>query len=171
MLLDRDGVINEMRPDYVKSVRELKLLPGAVDGIVELSRSGRRIVVVTNQSAIGQGLVSPETVDAIHRHLQRIVEERGGRIDGFLVCPHRSDESCACRKPAPGLIWRARDELGMDLASTVLVGDQPSDLEAAVAAGCDSILVTDDVPGSRPAVQPVFVAASLAAAAELIRAA
>jgi len=149
VLLDRDGVINRMRPDYVKRWEELELLPGAVEALARLSRAGCEVVVLTNQSAIGRGLTTRKQIDEIHRRLSAVVAQAGGRIQAFLLCPHTPVDGCACRKPAPGLLLRARDELGIDLARAVLVGDQLSDLEAARAAGCPAILV--DPAGDRAA--------------------
>ena len=141
VFLDRDGVINRMRDDYVKSWDDFELLPGAVEAIVRLGRSGRDVIVLTNQSAIAQRLVTLEVVDEIHSRLASLVAERGGHIRAFLICPHSRDEGCDCRKTAPGLLLRARDELGARLADAVMIGDQASDVEAARAAGCEAILV------------------------------
>jgi D-glycero-D-manno-heptose 1,7-bisphosphate phosphatase len=172
VLLDRDGVINRMMPNYVKSMGELELLAGAIDAVVRLSTSGRAVIVITNQSAIGRGIIGRAAVDEIHEHLDELVRERGGSIRGFLVCPHAPDAGCDCRKPAPGLILQARDRFDADLARTVLVGDQVSDLQAAAAAGCDAILVGDDAPARElAATTAVPVVAALPQAAELICAA
>jgi histidinol-phosphate phosphatase family protein len=169
VLLDRDGVINRMRPDYVKRWEEMELLPGAVEALARLSRAGCRLVVLTNQSAIGRGILTHEGVDEIHQRLDAVVKEAGGRIDAYLVCPHAPADACACRKPAPGLLLRARDELGVDLGRAVLIGDQPSDLEAAEAARCDAILVDPEgrlEAGSR--LSGELVVRSLAEATDLI---
>jgi len=169
VFLDRDGVINRMRTDYVKSWDDFEPLPGALDAVGRLTRCGRDVIVLTNQSAIGQKLISPQVVDEIHSRLAAIVEERGGRIRAFLVCPHRIEDHCNCRKPAPGLFIRARDELGVDLASSIMVGDQPWDVQAAKAAGCDAILLRADCSvASIPSPPGYTVASDLAAAAGLI---
>src|SRR2546429_5773842 len=135
VLLDRDGVINRMRPDYVKRWDELELLPGAVEALARLSRAGCDVVVLTNQSAIGRGLTTRKQVDEIHRRLGAVVAQAGGRIQAFLLCPHTPVDGCACRKPAPGLLLRARGELGVDLARAGLVGDPLSHPQAAPPAG------------------------------------
>src|SRR5258706_15038184 len=137
VLLDRDGVINRMRTDYVKSWDDFELLPGAIEAIARLGRSGHDVIVLTNQSAIAQRLVGAQAVDDIHSRLAAMVVEHGGRIRAFLICPHGKDEGCGCRKPAPGLLFRARDELGVDLADAIMVGDQIWDIQAARAAGCE----------------------------------
>jgi D-glycero-D-manno-heptose 1,7-bisphosphate phosphatase len=144
VFLDRDGIINRMRADYVKRWEELEILPGALETLARLSAGGCDVIVLTNQSAIGRGLVSRQTVDDMHRRLAELIETRGGHVRAFLVCPHKPSDGCDCRKPAPGLLHRARDELDVELATAVLVGDQLSDVEAARAAGCRAILVDDE---------------------------
>jgi histidinol-phosphate phosphatase family protein len=148
LFVDRDGVINRMREDYVKSWDELELLPGAIESLASASKRGLELIVLSNQSAIGRGLVARETVDGIHRRIAALVAAEGGRIAAFLVCPHTPDDRCDCRKPAPGLLFRARDELGVDLSRAVMVGDQPTDVEAARAADCAAMLVGEDGIGA-----------------------
>lgn len=172
VFLDRDGVINRMRRDYVKRWEEFELLPGAVEAIAGITATGREVIVLTNQSAIAQGLVSADIVDGIHMRLEALVADRGGHIRAFLMCPHGRDDGCSCRKPAPGLFFRARDELGVDLAEAVMVGDQAEDVRAARAAGCESILVdATGIEGPFAEAADCTVVPSLAQAAELICAA
>jgi D-glycero-D-manno-heptose 1,7-bisphosphate phosphatase len=101
--------------------------------------------------------------------LEALVEEQGGHIREFLVCPHGPDDGCSCRKPAPGLFFRARDELGVNLAEAVMVGDQIWDVQAARAAGCDAILI-DSTGGKAHAIEAagLMIVSNLAAAADLI---
>ncbi len=139
--MDRDGVINRNRSDYVKQWGELELIPGALEAIAFISSSGRDLIVLTNQSAIARRLVTTETVDDIHNRLAALVAARGGSIKAFLVCPHAPEDRCHCRKPAPGLFFRAQDELQVNLANAVMIGDQITDVEAANSAGCDAILI------------------------------
>jgi D-glycero-D-manno-heptose 1,7-bisphosphate phosphatase len=156
-----------MRPNYVRRWEEIEILPGALQALARLTAAGLDLIVLTNQSAIGRGLVSRETVDGINRRLAEAVEASGGRLTEFLICPHAPAEACDCRKPAPGLLLRARDELGVDLERAILIGDQRSDIEAARAAGCRAILIDPDGP-QRPAAAGYRTARSLAEAAELI---
>lgn len=144
MLLDRDGVITRRRDDYVKSWDEVEVLPGAVDAVARLCAAGYRVAVVTNQSAVGRGLMTQETLDSIHDRLDALVRAAGGEISEFVVCPHRPDDGCHCRKPLPGLLLEAGRRLGIDLGATFMIGDQPSDLIAALAAGCRPILVEEN---------------------------
>ncbi|MGW8256657.1 MAG: D-glycero-alpha-D-manno-heptose-1,7-bisphosphate 7-phosphatase [Thermoguttaceae bacterium] len=141
VFLDRDGVIIENRPDHVKSWSEVRFLPAVFPAMHKLALSQAAIVVISNQSAVGRGLI---TFDAAWNLQQRIVEEiekHGGRIDASYICPHHPDDKCDCRKPAPGMILQAARELDLDLAKSWFVGDAVSDLEAAKAAGIKAILV------------------------------
>jgi len=146
VFLDRDGVLVRDRPDYVKGWAEVEIVPGAFAALARLRSAGARIFVATNQSAVGRGIVRREAVDDIHERLARIAEAHGAPIDGFLVCPHRPDEGCACRKPKPGLLLQAQRERGFDLSTAYMVGDQASDALAALAAGCTPILVGREAP-------------------------
>ena len=141
VFLDRDGVINENRPDYVTTWDEFVFLPGVIEPLRRLAQSDLAIVVITNQSAIGRGLVSLKEAEAINHFMVAEIERFGGRVDGVFMCPHRPDEACDCRKPRPGLLLRAAKELGLDLKRSFLVGDALSDVEAARASGCQPILV------------------------------
>ena len=141
VFLDRDGVINENRPEYVKSWDEFRFLPGALASLARLARSPFAIVVLSNQSAINRGLVSWPEVNAINARMVRQVEAHGGRIDGVYVCPHRPDEGCSCRKPEPGLLHQAAAELAIDLNSSYVVGDALADMQAGLKSRCIPLLV------------------------------
>lgn len=141
VFLDRDGVINENRDDYVKDWTEVRFIPGALAALACLSTLPFSIVLITNQSAIGRGILTLEQVEAIHRRLVTEIQAHGGRMDGVYYCPHHPDVGCDCRKPQPGLLYRAAQELELDLARSYLIGDAVSDVEAALAAGCRPILV------------------------------
>lgn len=141
VFVDRDGVIVRNRPDYVKSWGEVEFIPGALNGLRLLAAAGQRVFVITNQSAVGRGLVSRRQVDQIHGQLSAMVRDAGGLIEAFLVCPHRPQDACGCRKPSPGLLLWARDRFGVDLTASCVIGDCETDIAAAAAAGCRSILV------------------------------
>lgn len=141
IFVDRDGVINENRADYVKSCQEFRFLPGSREAIAQLTRAGHRIIVCSNQAAVARGLVSIETVEEIHRCMLAGIAELGGAIEKVYYCPHGKDENCACRKPRPGMLLRARDELALDLSDAVFIGDSITDVRAALAAGVQAMLV------------------------------
>src|SRR2546429_2033319 len=141
IFLDRDGVINENRADYVKSWSEFRFLPGSSEAIAKLTQAGHRIIVCTNQAGIARGTLSVEAVEDIHHRMIASIYDIGGKIEKVYYCPHDRDGDCSCRKPRPGMLLRARDELGIDLRDAVFIGDSITDVRAGLAAGVHSILV------------------------------
>jgi D-glycero-D-manno-heptose 1,7-bisphosphate phosphatase len=141
VFLDRDGVINQNRDDYVKRWDEFAFLPGALDALRRLAQTPLLIIVVTNQSIINRGLASVQEVQDICRRMIEEIQNHGGRIDGVLMCPHRPDEGCNCRKPRPGLLLEAADRFHLDLPQSYLIGDAMSDVEAGLNAGCRVLMV------------------------------
>ena len=142
IFIDRDGVIIHNQASYVRSLKQVTIYPRAVQALALAAQSRYKIVVVTNQAGVGKGLYSLETVHEIHHEIRRAVEQAGGRIDAFYICPHRSDEQCECRKPKPGLLKQAACDLKIDLAGSYMIGDALSDLLAGQLAGVkESMLV------------------------------
>jgi histidinol-phosphate phosphatase family protein len=141
IFLDRDGVINENRSDYVKSWHEFRFLPGAKEAIVRLTQAGHRILVCTNQAGIAHGIIPVETIEEIHRLMIAEIALAGGRIEQVYYCPHAKDANCFCRKPRPGMLLRARDEQGIDMNDAVFIGDALTDIQAGLEAGLHTILV------------------------------
>jgi D-glycero-D-manno-heptose 1,7-bisphosphate phosphatase len=169
VFLDRDGVIVRCRRDYVKSPDELEPLPGALEAIHRLCQARHRVIVFTNQSAVGRGILAADELFAIHRRLDRLVASRGGQISGYLVCPHHPDDDCPCRKPRPGLLQEARARMGVDLGSAFVIGDQVSDLEAAWSVGSRAVLTLSGETHAAPRGTPDYLlAADLAGAADLV---
>lgn len=141
VFLDRDGVINESRRDYVKRWEEFRFLPGVLPSLRTLASSPFRVVIVTNQSAVGRGLMSHDVLEDIHRRMLERIVSAGGRVDAIYCCPHRPSDGCSCRKPRPGLFQQAATDLQIDLGRSYCIGDKPSDLQAGFRAGCQGILV------------------------------
>ncbi len=135
VFLDRDGVLIENRPDYIREWSHVKILPRVLDALSGFQHEGFKIVVVTNQSAIGRGLMSFNTAQEISNRLVKTIKESGGWIDGVYICPHKPEEQCTCRKPKPGLLLQAAQDLSIDLHSSWMIGDAWSDLLAGQAAG------------------------------------
>ncbi len=135
IFLDRDGVIVENSPNYIRSQEELAYIPGSLHSLVEMRDSPYKIVVVTNQSAVGRGIISAELAGQINDRVVDEIHRAGGRIDGSYMCPHSPQEACSCRKPAPGLLLQAAAELSIDLPRSFMIGDAISDLLAGQAAG------------------------------------
>jgi D-glycero-D-manno-heptose 1,7-bisphosphate phosphatase len=143
IFLDRDGVINKNRSDYVKTVDELEILDVG-NAIKKLKENNFLVVVISNQSAINRGLTSHENVKKIHFKIQDYLKNKGTTIDAFYYCPHRPDENCDCRKPKPGLFEKATHELNIDILSSWMIGDRDSDIEAASQIGCKSIKIFEN---------------------------
>ena len=145
VILDRDGVLNERPPraHYVRSWAEFRWLPGALEALRLLRSGGFRIVVVSNQAGIARGAMSAADLDDIHRRMVAEAEAAGGGIDASYHCPHDWDEGCECRKPKPGMLYEAQRDFSLDLTRTLLVGDDERDGQAAEAAGCPYVLVSD----------------------------
>ena len=116
-------------------------MPNSLDALRRLASLNWPVVIVTNQSAIGRGLTTRETVDDIHVRMTQMILAAGGRVDCVLYCPHRPEDDCTCRKPRPGLLQMAAQRLPIDLNRSFLVGDAESDIRAAVAVGCRPIFV------------------------------
>ncbi|MDY6957098.1 MAG: D-glycero-beta-D-manno-heptose 1,7-bisphosphate 7-phosphatase [Pseudomonadota bacterium] len=141
IVLDRDGVINRDRADYVKTPQELDFLPGSLAAIARLTEAGFGMAVATNQSAVGRGLLTREGLAVIHAHLESEIQRAGGRLAGIFVCPHAPDADCRCRKPRPGLLQRIAAWASIDPAALTVVGDAARDLEAARSIGARAVLV------------------------------
>ncbi|MBI2921170.1 MAG: HAD-IIIA family hydrolase [Planctomycetes bacterium] len=151
VFLDRDGVLCEDRADYVKSWAEWRWVPGALEGAAALARAGRRLVVITNQACVGRGLVVPAMLADIHGRMTAELAAAGAPLAGLYVCPHAPEAGCECRKPKPGLLLRAAQELEIDLAASAFVGDALRDREAAEAAGVGTFLLVLTGQGSESA--------------------
>lgn len=141
IVLDRDGVINEDSPDYIKSPDEWHAIPGSLEAIARLHRAGFRIVVATNQSGVGRGLFDIDTLWDIHRKMLSEVVDAGGYIVRIFFCLHTPDDNCDCRKPKPGLLYQAAEYLACGLENMIVIGDSARDLEAGLSVGAQAILV------------------------------
>ena len=144
VFLDRDGVINRERKDYVKNVNEFEIFDGVVEAITLLKKNNFLVIIITNQSAINRNLLSIAMLEEIHNYFKNYLKVNGTHIDGIYYCPHRPDEGCLCRKPKPGLLLKAAQDFDVDLKNSWMIGDCDKDVEAAKAAGCNWILISRD---------------------------
>jgi D-glycero-D-manno-heptose 1,7-bisphosphate phosphatase len=167
VFMDRDGVLNEDR-GYVSRPEDFQWLPGAVQALRWLKRAGWRLVIVTNQSGIARGLYGPAEYDNLTSWMESELAAQEVRFDGIYHCPHLRDaplaawrRQCECRKPQPGMLRRAARELDLDLASSVMIGDKPSDIaagRAAKLAACIRIASAPAADASSPELAPNEVA-------------
>ena len=129
VILDRDGVINQDSAEYIKSPEEWKPLPGSLEAIARLNQGGYHVVVATNQSGVGRGLLDMATLNAIHEKMHKALAQAGGRIDAVFYCPHAEDANCNCRKPKPGLLEDIARRFNADLTDVPCIGDALRDLQ------------------------------------------
>ncbi len=143
VFLDRDGVINFDSPNYILSPQQWRPIPGSLDAIARLSSAGIPVAIVSNQSALGRGMLDQETFQAIHARMMLEIEGTGGKIAHVAYCPHAPEDHCVCRKPRPGLLYKtlARLGLGRETAHVVFIGDSVRDAQAALAANITPVLV------------------------------
>ncbi len=148
VFLDRDGVLNRKMPraEYVRSWNDWQWLPGVREAVARLSRAGLRIIIVTNQAGIARGAMTEADLRLIHTQMKAELCEVGAEVGAVYYCPHGWDDDCNCRKPRPGMLWQAQKEFHLDLTRTCLVGDDDRDGEAAAAAGCHFLKVTEETP-------------------------
>ena len=147
VFLDRDGTINE-EVEYLSRLEDLRLFPNTGEAIGLINRSGMKAVVVTNQSGVARGFFDEAFLELLHDRISDMLAEKGAHIDRFYYCPHHPTEGrgkyrrdCYCRKPKPGMFQEAARDLHIDLASSYMIGDNQTDMEAALNAGVRGILV------------------------------
>ncbi len=141
VLLDRDGVLNVDRSHSVRDRSEFELIDGAPQAVRTINDKGYHVIVVTNQACVGRGELATDELEVIHRILLQNVREAGGEIEDIYVCPHVDADECECRKPNPGLLYRAQEDYGFNLEKTFFVGDDDRDMQAAQNAGARPAIV------------------------------
>lgn len=174
VFLDRDGTLVE-EVAYLHDPALVRLVPGAAAALRALAGAGFALAVVTNQAGVARGYYGEDAVERVHRRLRELLVAGGVALDGVWYCPHHPDGTvahltrpCRCRKPGPGMLEAAATELGLDLATSYLVGNDPSDVGAARAAGVTPLFVTTGHAAGRPAPDGVPAFGSLVEAAEAI---
>jgi D-glycero-D-manno-heptose 1,7-bisphosphate phosphatase len=141
LVLDRDGVINEERPDFVKSADEWVPYPSSIAAIGKLTYAGYRIVIASNQSGLGRGKFGIDALNTMHSKMNRLVAQAGGYIDAVFFCPHTPDIQCECRKPKPGMLIDIAERYHLEPKHIQMVGDSLRDLQAVATIGGQPILV------------------------------
>ena len=136
IFLDRDGVINRDSSEYIKSWAEFQFLPRSIDALKILKHNAFQVFIVTNQSAVGRGMISINDLNHLHAKMKSEIEAGGGLIQDIFFCPHHPQDQCSCRKPEPGLILSAQKKYRLSLSNAYLVGDSAKDIECAHRAGC-----------------------------------
>ncbi len=170
IFLDRDGVIIRKAPEgkYITKLEEMELLPGAAEAIAELTRSGFKVIVVTNQRGVSTGRIKLPDLDQIHVRLKQVIASHGGRLCDIFYCPHDISEGCQCRKPKAGMLRAAAVKYRLSLTKCWMVGDAASDISAGKSAGCKTALITSSGDSLAWVDPPDFWAESLSLATRRI---
>lgn len=154
IFLDRDGTINKY-VGFLRDIENFELLPGVAQAIRKIDASGYLVIVVTNQPVIARGEVSPEELQKIHNKMETLLGQEGAYLDGIYYCPHHPDKgfagerpeykiNCDCRKPKPGLLLKAAQDLNIDLSQSWMIGDGENDVKAGTNAGCRTALIAKE---------------------------
>jgi D-glycero-D-manno-heptose 1,7-bisphosphate phosphatase len=181
IIMDRDGTVCD-EVGYVNHVDRVRLLPRSAAAIRAANEAGFQTVVVTNQAGVARGYFEESLVEEVHERVRRLLAEQGARLDGIYYCPHHPEvgspayrKTCSCRKPSPGMLERARDEMGIDLRASYMIGDSVKDIEAGHRAGATKVLVLTgygkgelEHQSHAWSVRPDHVAADLASAIDWI---
>ena len=141
IFLDRDGVIIENRANYVRSWADVAFFPQALAALARIRETPRKIILVTNQSAVGRGIISWETAVSLNNRIIEVVRQAGGRIDAAYICPAAPGEDAPCRKPRPGMLLQAAADHQIDLSRSVMIGDALTDVQAGRAAGVGEVIL------------------------------
>ncbi len=167
VFLDRDGVlvrseVRDGKPYAPTRLEDFEILPDSIEATALLDEAGYVLVVVTNQPDVGNGAVEREIVEAMNARLAEVLP-----LKAIKVCYHGQGEGCACRKPKPGMLIEAAEELGIDLSRSIMVGDRWNDIDAGHAAGCKTVFINRNYGERRPD-RPGAVSGSLMEAAQII---
>jgi D-glycero-D-manno-heptose 1,7-bisphosphate phosphatase len=170
VVLDRDGTIIE-EVCYLSEPKQIRLIPGAAQALRDLTAMGFRLVVITNQSAVGRGFFDQAQLAKIHGSLLEMLKVERIQIDGLYFCPHTPGDQCLCRKPQTGLIQKASEDLGLGVSTGIVIGDKLSDIEMGRRVGALTILVRTGYGAqvaSEERVAPDYIVDDLPAAVEVI---
>jgi len=144
IFLDRDGTVIE-ECGYLSDPERVKILPGAAEALSALAEDGWKLIVVTNQSGVGRGLISPSQMEEVQARFLEVMRQHGVTIDATYICTHSPEDGCLCRKPSPFLLQRAAAEHSLDLAESWMIGDREGDILCGRNAGCGTIWLRNEM--------------------------
>lgn len=156
LFLDRDGTIIE-ECGYLNDPERVRLLPGAGTALKALTTEGWQLVVISNQSGVGRGLITPEQMVAVQDRFLEVMNGQGIPVTGSYLCVHSPEENCECRKPSPFFLKQAGGAYGIDLSASWMIGDREGDILCGQNAGCSTIWLRNDM-FAVPESLPTFVA-------------
>jgi D-glycero-D-manno-heptose 1,7-bisphosphate phosphatase len=158
VFLDRDGtIIHDL--GYLKNPEQVRLLPGVGQALSRLRELGMLLILVSNQSGVGRGLVTRREFTAVHRQVVWCLAQFGVWLDAAYYCFHAPEDGCFCRKPRTGMLLLAAENWNLDLARSFIIGDKAADIEAGHRAGCGTVLLKPKA-ASCPVMSPADALAS-----------
>lgn len=173
IFLDRDGVINYKAPehDYIRNWSQFRFFPSVFEALRELQNMGYRFIVATNQRGIARGLLSEEDLEEIHRNMLERFQKEDIEIDAIYYCPHDHKEKCLCRKPNPGMFYKAQTELPylIDFSRSIVVGDSPTDIKAGKKLGAQTAFIRNRNGDLSMALKADFTARDLRELVQLLK--
>ena len=140
VVLDRDGTVIQER-HYLADPEQVELIDSAAEGMRRMRALGLGLIVITNQSVVGRGILHPDRLQQIHEWMERLLGFEGVKLDGIYYCPHKPDTNCWCRKPQPGLLQNAASDLNFDIREAFVIGDKPCDIDLGRGVGATTFLV------------------------------
>lgn len=177
IFLDRDGVIIHNRANYIISKENIKIYPFAIPALRILKQLDFSLFIISNQSAVGRGIINIDQMESIQNSLEKSLWEQGITINGTYFCPHHPEANCECRKPRPGLIFSAVEKHRIDLSQSWMIGDAYSDIEAAKNAGIQNTFLVRTGRGNKQIrqyqysgkVQPAYITKNILSAANTLQ--
>jgi D-glycero-D-manno-heptose 1,7-bisphosphate phosphatase len=167
VFLDRDGTINVNDPTYLHKIEDFKFTPNAIEALKKLSQSDYKIIVITNQSGIGRGYFKEEDLKKLYRWMLQELKKKGIRIDKIYYCPHLPKDNCSCRKPKPGMIFKAVGKFGINLSQSWIIGDDDRDIMLGREVNAKTIKLGEKMP-ERLKLEPNYYADNLLEAVNII---
>jgi D-glycero-D-manno-heptose 1,7-bisphosphate phosphatase len=169
VILDRDGTMVVDR-NYLSDPDGLSFLPGAAAGLRSMHSQGFRLIVITNQSGVGRGMFSMESLQQMNTRLMAMVDQSGARLERIYYCPHRPEDHCECRKPGTKLMMDAASDLGFEPRRAIVIGDKASDVEFGRSAGATTMLIAEDAAAAQVrAARADYVVRDLSEAAMILK--
>lgn len=145
LFLDRDGTLI-IDTDYPNDPGRVEFVPGTPEALRKVQKE-YELIVISNQSGVGRGLITPEQFDSVHQQFMNMLKQEKVELRGVHYCVHSPEENCECRKPNPKMILDAANEYNIDLSASYMIGDKLSDMAAGSRAGCQTILITSESRG------------------------
>lgn len=170
VFLDRNGVINKDKKEYITRWSQFEFMPHIFTVLRVFNDRGYRVIIVTNQCGVGEGLMTITKIKSMHNRMRLRVYNEGGMISGLYFCPHKKEDNCHCRKPRPGMFLDAKEDFpDIDFNQSFMIGDRWSDMDAASALGIKTCMLIDKLTDLHKCrVEPDFCISDISQAIQLV---